>query len=100
MIPTLIDRMVPVTVAQVRELFRQPGPVRWTDLRDAIDANDAIRHGRFVAARYGQTQWVEVECLPRHVCQYGCKLYARQQGAVVRFAVLHSSVYGHRRVAA
>ena len=95
--PTPIDRMVPLTVTQVRELFRQPGPSR---LSDVLDANDAIRHGRVVAARYGQTQWVEVEGVPRHVCQFGCKLYARQQGAVVRFAVFHSSVYGHRSVAA
>lgn len=32
-------------------------------------------------------------------CQYGCKVYARRQGAVTRYAVLHSSTYGHPKPA-
>lgn len=32
-------------------------------------------------------------------CKFGCKVYARRRGAVLEFAVLHSSTYGdHQQV--
>lgn len=37
------------------------------------------------------------ECyMPVDGCRYGCKVYWRRQGAVVRYAVSHSRTYGHR----
>jgi hypothetical protein len=39
---------------------------------------------------HGRT-WVEYP----QGCRFGCKLLARRQGAVVRYAVLHSLTYGH-----
>jgi hypothetical protein len=41
--------------------------------------------------------WLEV-CGPLESqggCCFGCKLYARQRGAVVEFSVFHSLTYGH-----
>jgi hypothetical protein len=41
---------------------------------------------------YARTSWGEVAMTD---CAYGCKLYARRQGAVTRYGVLHSLAYGH-----
>lgn len=40
--------------------------------------------------------WNEVGmAFPISPCAYGCKIYTRQQGAVTRYAIKHSSTYGH-----
>ena len=46
---------------------------------------------------YGpHTHWIEVGmAFSISPCAYGCKLYTRKQGAVTRFAIKHSSTYGH-----
>lgn len=35
--------------------------------------------------------WAEVHLSD---CTYGCKIHARRQGAVTRFAIMHSATYG------
>ena len=41
---------------------------------------------------FGLTTWTEIGLSD---CQYGCKTYARQFGAVIRYVVLHNLTYGH-----
>jgi hypothetical protein len=57
-------------------------------LAAALVPADTKRH----AARYVSSFWAEVEGTD---CRYGCKVYARRQGAVIRYAVMHSRTYGH-----
>jgi hypothetical protein len=37
-------------------------------------------------------EWSEVQVMRE--CGYGCKLYVRKQGAVLRYALIHSCTYG------
>lgn len=46
--------------------------------------------------KYVSNSWTEAYA-PADGCRYGCKVYVRKSGAVVRWAVLHSSTYGHPR---
>lgn len=72
-----VDEMIPVLTSTV--------PV---DVRD--DARAITSDTR---------SWREVYApsASRCGCRYGCKLYARRWGSGIRYAVRHSSTYGHPR---
>jgi hypothetical protein len=68
-----IDKMVPV------DYYSVPGEIR--------------AHAR----RYATDKWWHEVAAPLSTqggCKYGCKVYARRRGAVMEFAVRHSSIYG------
>lgn len=56
----------------------------------ATDARDIARH---VATYVRPTAtWSEVQVMRE--CKYGCKLHVRRRGAVLQYALHHSSIYG------
>lgn len=76
---TVVNRAIPVAASTVPQETR-----RWATRTLASGRHDG---------------WLEVECLlsSQGGCQYGCKLYARTWGPTVRYAVFHTSSYGHPR---
>lgn len=66
-----------------------------------IPASDLPDDVRRDAQRLAGSAWSEVyqPLSSREGCRYGCKVHMRRQGAVVRFAVWHSTSYGHPKTA-
>lgn len=73
-----VDRMIPVAAASIEVGLRR------------------LTQSRMKSGQYYYFGWDEVY-QPSRGCKYGCKVYARKQGAVIRYAVMHSSSYGHPR---
>ena len=68
-------------------------PVRIT----GATAADIARTAAF--ALRNTTLWTEVAAVDSlddqdHNCGHGCKIYARRQGAVTQYALIHSATYG------
>jgi hypothetical protein len=81
-----IETMLPVRAATV------PADVRRQGRRMVLDRAQAQARGFRT-----RTSWTEVFAPldTQGGCRFGCKLYARLQGATVRWAVCHSRTYGH-----
>lgn len=86
--PTLpVGEMIPVQATSI------PAEVK----RDAVRMLARIMAGYAPSYTRKRTSWTEVygPLDTQGGCTFGCKLYARQQGATVRYAVHHSLTYGH-----
>lgn len=72
-------------------------PVRARSIR--ADTRSTTRRRLHTGVNYATSgEWVEIgnaSDVVGHMCRFGCKLFARQQGCVIRYAVMHSSIYGH-----
>lgn len=74
-----VDKMIPVSAASIPlSIRREYGVNSWR--MSCIGSS-----------------WTEVYAPSGNACKYGCKVYVRKSGCVVRWAVLHSSTYGHPR---
>jgi hypothetical protein len=74
------------TLVQQTTDLATPARIRIT----GAEARDIAQHVR-AYVRPGR-DWSEVQVMRK--CGYGCKLYVRRQGAVTRYALIHSCAYG------
>jgi hypothetical protein len=83
-----VGRMIPVIAATI------PADIRRSVTRN-FDAQRAV--ARPGTAHLAGRSWSEVfgPLDTQGGCRFGCKLYARRQGAVIAYAVHHSLTYGH-----
>lgn len=80
-----VGTMLPVSAATVPTPLRRETNARATSGWSEVYAPMSARGEWF------GREWVNYP----EGCRFGCKLYARRQGATVRYAVLHSTTYGH-----
>jgi hypothetical protein len=83
-----VGRMIPVVASTIP-----------ADIRRAVARNVAaqVAVARPGTAHLAGRSWSEVygPLDSQGGCKFGCKLYARRQGAVITYAVHHSLTYGH-----
>ena len=64
-------------------------------LRPDIKANVKRWPATGIQFGWAEAAMITNSGLPKEMdCGYGCKVYAKQTGCVIRYAVFHSRVYG------